>query len=492
MKAEDLLQALGEVQDEYIHDAKNHQKQKKSPWIKWGSAAAACLCLVALGAYFRGNIGGGAGGGGDADLTYMTYAGPVLPLTTLEESGVLQVQRSIDFDFSPYRDGDGQLTWAKSQANVTDRYLVTNSSAQDVTVTAMYPFAGSLGDVDHHAAVQVNGQTVQTTLYPGPYAGGYMGVWGANVEVGSANLCNPASFDDFEQLLSDGSYQASALDPFPVLDQPVVVYQLSDYVYTKDVDASNPTLNMEFYIDYEETQVLTYNFNGGANDPATGYVARHSGGIEVRPNASPKFREPEDAYLIILGEDIESYTLQGYRDGGCDEGEELDDLTCTVTRYETTLGEVICQLLDGREPVELRYGLVAELLLTDGPLGNTVDRYDDGMLEGIFSAAETNERVFYLAFELTVPAMGQIEVSGLTCKDGSMDYIGDDVGKEGYDLATRLGSTLSFTKQQATISNYDAIEIVNQNFGFDLENGLTQVELNLNQDHYWMEVKTRD
>ena len=42
-------------------------------------------------------------------------------------------------------------------------------------------------------------------------------------------------------------------------------------------------------------------------------------------------------------------------------------------------------------------------------------------------------------------------------------------------LVTALGSNLTFTKQSAAIKGYGEIEIVRQNFGFDLERGITQV-----------------
>ena len=74
-------------------------------------------------------------------------------------------------------------------------------------------------------------------------------------------------------------------------------------------------------------------------------------------------------------------------------------------------------------------------------------------------------------------------------KDASIDYVGKDQGKDGYDMATRLGSNLTLTEQTASISGYDEIEIVVQNFGFDLTNGITNVTLDINQDHYWMEIR---
>ena len=113
------------------------------------------------------------------------------------------------------------------------------------------------------------------------------------------------------------------------------------------------------------------------------------------------------------------------------------------------------------------------------------------MLEDIISAAQTNDRVFYLSFDLVIPSGGQVEVTALTCKDASMDFIGDDAGEDGYDMATRLGSNLTFTGQTASISNYDHIEITGQNFGFDPDHAIDQVELDAAQEHYWLEVRTR-
>lgn len=52
MKTNDLLDMIGEANDEFIHDAKANQKAKtvKFPnWAKWFSAIAACLCIVLLG-----------------------------------------------------------------------------------------------------------------------------------------------------------------------------------------------------------------------------------------------------------------------------------------------------------------------------------------------------------------------------------------------------------------------------------------------------------
>ena len=55
-------------------------------------------------------------------------------------------------------------------------------------------------------------------------------------------------------------------------------------------------------------------------------------------------------------------------------------------------------------------------------------------------------------------------------------------------MATRLGSVITFDSQKASVSGFDSIRIIAQNFGFDLNNHITEVELDLNEPHYYMEV----
>ena len=89
----------------------------------------------------------------------------------------------------------------------------------------------------------------------------------------------------------------------------------------------------------------------------------------------------------------------------------------------------------------------------------------------------------------TIPAEESISVEVVMPKDASIDYVGNDKGKDGFDMATKLGSNLTFTEQTASICRFEEIEIIAQNFGFDLENGITNVPLDLNQDHYWIQVR---
>ena len=522
MKTNDLLDMIGEANDEFIHDAKINQKSKTArfpKWAKWSSAIAACLVLTVGASQVFIHMGGKSGGGGDTDLNYMHYVGPVMPLTVQGDSTGITASRNVNYDFSGYYtyqgsyENKGETVYYDrydNNAYVTDTYLLENTTEEDKTVTMLYPFAGDLREWEYYPEISVEGETVSTVMHPGPYSGGFEGAWGS-AEAGTVNLNALENFEGYQALLATEDYKNSAFDAFPELNQTAYVYRLHDFVYSKTTEDVNPTLSFTFHIDYERATVFSYSMNGASWDYESGYCSRRKGGIKYRPNVAPERQHPDDGYVILLGQDLDSYTLQGYKDGGCDEGEELNDLSCTVTRYETTLGEILNELLEDfldesilqmdslvtgkvsvdRMPLrELYLGLAAELLCTYGVIGdNPMERYDVGMLEDIFSAAMTDQRVIYLSFDVTIPAGKNITVEASMRKDASVDFVGKDKDRNGFDMATRLGSNLNFTKQTASISKYEEIEIVAQNFGFDLANDITSVTLDLNQEHYWMQVR---
>ena len=68
----------------------------------------------------------------------------------------------------------------------------------------------------------------------------------------------------------------------------------------------------------------------------------------------------------------------------------------------------------------------------------------------------------------------------------------DPCPTNGYDMVTRLGSNLIFTEQTASLEDRGRIEIVRQNFGFDIENGIDEVELDMEEPHYYLEVRAID
>ena len=56
-------------------------------------------------------------------------------------------------------------------------------------------------------------------------------------------------------------------------------------------------------------------------------------------------------------------------------------------------------------------------------------------------------------------------------------------------MATRLGSNLKFNKLTAELLSYSHIEIVRQNYGFDLTKGISKINLDTSVDFYYLEIK---
>lgn len=283
----------------------------------------------------------------------------------------------------------------------------------------------------------------------------------------------------------------------------MTVYQFTDFAAPHE-EYNAATQAVTFTTDPEATTVLSYGFNGMSRDADRGWC-QYSYFVPdgVR-------RETETKILIVLGDDIGDYVLQGYADGGCDQ--EIDGVSCTVTRRETTLADVLDLLcrayqaefeqfsLGRGQESPFRYlsqaqyqGLVWQLLEQYGLFSGTPkDRYSDGRLDEILMEALSQERVLYLSFPVTVPAGGSVTVAAAFWKAPSYDYGcsgSENVGLQGYDLVTALGSTLELTDQTAALVNTDTIEIVRQNLGFDLENGVTQVSLDLAEPYYYLEIR---
>lgn len=529
-KIQTLYNGITGINEDIIEDAQCFLPKKKlkswaksKPWVKWG-AAAACLCLVVcavwgvysatrLGFYDQMGNSSGEGRGGEG-ITYMSYAGPVFPLSTLNGSNTntLMAERNVNYDFSPYQtfmqsyEMDGKTYSYEryaTQSIVTDSYVLTNTGQEGKAVTLIYPFAARLSDnLNILPKVTVDGETVETMLHIGPYSGGFEGAYSVGADM--TETLNLAELDSWEkyQALLDADYQARAFDALPELTQPAVVYEISDMYGESSEEAPAPSLNMEFTIDYEKTKILTFGFNGTTSDRTTGYCARS---LFIPPKGSVDYGE--SAYLIVLGDDIGEYTLGAYINGACEE--EMENAGGTVTRYETTLGDIFATVakryLDQYKSVNYSedanilstitedtfIGLAAELLCDCGVLSDTpAMRYDLGMLDiDMFGESVHLGRVMYLAFDVCLPAGGSVEVTLEMLKKASIDFIGEGRDRNGYDMVTGLDSSLIFTEQTASVSNTENIEILRQNFGFDLENGITKVELDLAQEHYYLEIR---
>lgn len=533
MKAERLFRVLGLVDSGLVQEAGQAPEAVRRPWRRW-AALAACLALVcALGLGWRitGGFGGssgsaaggadsgasgsdgaapadpgeGSGSGVNGGISFMSYAGPVLPLTVLENPDGLTAERTVTWDFAP--GVNSHLETRQWGAQVTDGYVLRNSTDTDITVTALYPFAGDFDSLSAiRATAAVNGEAAETTLYAGAYSGGFRDTEGRRdpADEDAWNLYDLDSWQSYRTLLESGAYLEEALSAPAALDIPVTVYEFSDFAAPHERYQA-ATQAISFTMDEEATQIMSCGFNGMEWDQETGF-RRYSYFV---PDG--KRREPETKMLIVLGEDIGDYTLAGYQDGGCDPGEEIDGVSCTVTRSETTLDaalERLCrayaeQYAQGRAvdqenvfdviSFEMYRDAVTKFMAQYTSLsGAAKQRYADGRLDNILSETLFHDRVFYLAFPVTVPAGDSVTVDCSLWKQPSFDsacFGSEHTGLQGYDLVTRLGSALDFTRQSAALVNVEGVGLAGQNFGFDLENGVTEVELDPGQEHYYLELR---
>lgn len=513
MQAKELLDMIGEAEDSLILDAKAQPKRMSfANRMKWfGTIAAGLVLIIGIGSLLLAGTGvlapkGGSNAGGSGHengSVFMSYAGPVFPLTLREENTAVSAQRTITLDFEGYNTSYHNII-------VSDAYELTNRETKEQTVRILYPFASSLYELKETCPVlTLNGEQLSAELHAGSYSGGFQGAWeggtGATENPGSLNLLNITSWEEYQTLLCDGTYLERALgNAVDLSNVPVTVYSFTDaWGPKRDGDAGipNPSIRVMFDIDYENTEVLSYGFNGHLVDKEKGIMGKE---FSIPQEGELKYGTPN--YLLVIGEDIQNINCQGYVTGGWDTRKKIES-GVTVTRSESDL-ETVLQLVasyqyknqtaigtyeeaESEVGFELYYSLLKEHLMAYGLLSDSpAERYSSGSLEelDVWSA----DRVFWMEAEITIPAGQNVVLDVVICKAPSFDYYcvaSENKGVNGYDMVTKLGSNLAFTEQKARLEDHGQIEIVRQNFGFEPEHGVNEVELDLEQEHYYLEVK---
>lgn len=543
-RSEKLFAAIGDVRDDLIDEAAEDRnlKRKAASWLRWGGIAAALLLTAGLGLHLLPGLGGGGasapasqsgGSGSDAGTEFMSYAGPVFPLTLAEENGAITAERDLTLDFAPWApewiSNEDQLEEARAAGAteadlaeyaadlerwypeggyyekgtgllVTDGYVLTNSSAEDQTVELLYPYVSTLRDYRaDQPTLTVDGETRSPEVLAGGYTGGFRGAGGEND--GRLNLDQPTSWTDYQAVLADGSYLAAALGEYSDLSGvPVTLYTFTDpWGPGESEENPNPSIRVMYDADLDRTTVLSLNFHmGWVNEDGL----RQGLGFSIPETWQKNHGQPY--YFIVIGDDIENIDVQGYNTGGWDTDVTVE-AGVTMTREETDLDTALRLAARGMYTEELRfgsaidadfelyYGLLCGYLLTYGVLSDDpAERYDGGWLDTL--DFDIVDRVFYLKQEVTVPAGGSVTVTAALRKEASFDYQcagTENQGISGYDAVTTLGSDLTFTAQRAKLEDRGQIEIVRENFGFDLETGVTEVKLDLNTEHYYLEVRRK-
>lgn len=489
----------------------------------WMGVCAALAVVVLGGAWLVTNVrmGGNAGGSGhDEASTFTSYAGPVFPLALGEANDGITAERDITLDFAPWEPewisneeeaaalagvSEAERQEALEQYNewftdggyyrsydhilVTDSYTLTNSSGTDQEVTVYYPFASTLDELSkYRPTLRLDGAELDAALTVGS----------------SGEMYSAGSWEDYKDLISTGDYLETA--PAPLRDPtsiPVILYEFTDpYGPAGSEEAPNPSIRASMALDYARTVVLSYGFQGGSFDREAGTMIQDFSIPEPGESSYGKTR-----YLLVLGADVTGLTTSGYVTGGTDpDTPVLEDSGVTVKRYEsdldtifrTILADALAQRLDEDDQryvgldFETCYRVILDRFYQSGLPENLSEWTGTGCIEDFISESFTMDRVSWASAQVTVPAGGSVTVEASFAKAGSFDYTcahTKNRGVYGYDLVTKLGSNLTCTEQSATLEDRGLIEIVRQNFGFDLENGVKTVTLDPAEEHYYLEVK---
>ncbi|MCR5727799.1 MAG: hypothetical protein K6G24_10070 [Lachnospiraceae bacterium] len=460
------------------------------------------------------NLYPAAENGGYYGDAFVRYEGPVFPLYSMEPVSDITVERDIDFGFSPYVNktqtdtvvmNGVEQTFSyethESMSLVTDSYRLVNSTNDDKQITLLYPFVGKLTDTYQEVpVVSVNGKTIEADLKIGPFSGSFTGAGEQPPVKTTFNISDVKNWEEYKKLIESG-YISLTMDELPGFDQKVIVYELKDR-YAEDFSGA-PYLNISFKADTGKTTIMTYRFNG--------YSLKNSGERSYGGFIPKEYSSGygKSAYMIVLGEDIGEYTLKAYTNGGCDT--ELEGAGCTIVRYESTLGEILGRLYkeyadeyigysseksDDSKYIfnsisdEYNLGLLAELMGSYGLISDApVNRYSDGSFEMIAQDALVMNRLMCRSFTVDIPANGEVTVSMQMKKQASINLMNDNTMIDGYDMVTSLGSNLEIKSTKVSLSDIEPVYIPEQDFGFDIVNGKTSVDISTENDHYSMKVR---
>ncbi len=539
MKNSKLLDAVGGIRPDYIALAEKDEKAKKQYSWKTLVPIAACLCLVFVAILtfpniFGGNSSGGSGAGEhlstDGSSAFMSYKGPVLPLLLSpgEAQENLTATRRLTYDFYMLKETPEGEKPNLSSVLIKDEYKIENTGKKK-TITLLYPFVSSVDELFFTAPrILRDGKVIESQLYYGDFTGSFSAADGSENASETLNMENFRDWEDFQKLLSKTDYLEKAQTTQQDLSQILVtVYELKESYYPENAEGlENPSLVAGLAIDKNKTRVLSLGFNSRfSNQKESQEYFMYS-----MPKKQEASTTDDHHYLILIGEDTKSLSLEAQKSGGwnayekgnTDKRNDLKDAGAKIKRMDMSLEEALDLALPhlyerykknvmemvsdskstqqgGWEETDksyISYHDFKEFYKRDlSQFGvfsqQPMMRYEDGALEN--SDVRTAQRVFFAEFKLDLEAAQELDLTIESYKKGSLDFHGKKHNDKvyGYDLLNNLNSALIMKTTLAEIKDYGKVDIVRQNFGFDLEKDIKSVELPKNIPHYYMEVKAK-
>lgn len=551
MKKEELFEAIGEIDDKLVLRKASKKKRKWKGFITTAMVSAACLALVVgviavanktggfgkvpvtsesgssepgsttpgtqtpiineNGEYLIPSVNADGGCGSQEGVDLADYIdlnqagiapmsvedtndginlGPLMPMTFTSENGNVSADRDITYDFTD--------SPANGIATIVDEYVITNTSGEAQTLTYLYPYTGYRYDIlANKPVVTVDGTATEPVIANGIY-------YGNNIYDFTMPYNQFATTDDYHTLLEEDVAGTAPKADESVMNDTVTVYEYG-YLYVAEHEYPATLFGVEKeYMD----SVYTVNMSLLFEDEQYAYY-----GYLYEDEDDYKETGQFDHKAMLIFKDEVPANITAYSGELTEENWDyvpVEEISIETNVYKCTFKELASELVD----TELKGTAYADddaykalfldklmIMISDsvayrnGANSETeyylLSLYDLDLL--LIEAA--NPFGFYLLEDtLTVPAGGSVTIRFEYDKIGKYWEEPEDMyrGIFGYDNCPNLGTNITFTSQSATIADNGDIEIVEQNYGFDLENNIRNVELELDAERYYMYVRFMD
>lgn len=413
--------------------------------------------------------------------------GPIMPLTLAEEKEGITAERELLYDFSAVSKED------KGYVPIRDSYVLTNTTDKDETVTVYYPYVTDVWELSTYPPqLTVDGEARNTTILNGAYMG--------EDSEGMPRLFGPTvSTDEYPSMLKEVKPLNSAIDE-ELMKQRVWAYELEDWD-SQNVPQNIATYVVKFKVD-DPNKVFT------AHCYTTEYDGEY---LQVSFNRSALLAEQATGAVYFLGEGPLECLEQGYLYVDTTEEYKTDKVTAKLKTYESTVEEVLRAQMDvqlkkldkganrlSKELEDLYFERMAYMFRDMYTWANDgKDTPEDGVfyeksISDIAYTAWDCESIYLLSETITIPAGSSIKVDFDYEKSGACNtYEPQEEFRDNYcyDNMPNLLTNLKFTEQSAVIEESGNIRIEDQNYQFDLAEGIKRVQLALDAERYYMIVK---
>ena len=388
---------------------------------------------------------------------YSMYGRPILPMTSISGAEKLEAARTVTLDFATYEE-EKEYEYAPEFVRVTDSYTLTNPT--DQTVRAELAWGFDTRFYEELPRITVDGAPFSGTVLAGR----------------AMDMTRPkiADFQMYSDYLLETDLLAEAMEEAPVWDAPVKVYHFYDLRYEGE-EAHPPMLGVSWKAGSDTTVwARKIYFNGTAK--GRNYL---------------NFSIDEDVWLFVLGDEPEELEAVGTKNHtmGRYTHTEVEGLRYALEVYDATFMEC---LRAAAEDYAADYDApMTPQMLCDEVLKQITELEPGGYYSAgyYFDGLYQDRRMIYWVIPVEIPAGGSVPVSGTYEMESSHNVDGD---RHGYDIATTLGSNLNFTEQRAVLVNTDPIIITElaggQNFGFDLDAGVTEVMMDPEVERYFLDL----